>query len=273
MILYDSRAANSPSPRMRRAKTPFARRPCTQTAICAGAVNHPHHTNPMNHSSDKCQPALVHALTPVNPFHPPQKGLQPPAPRDHARALRQPPVCRHAPKTFLPNLSQTLVNSRPSLVNALLPLQPLHPPPKGHQPNPYPPAATTRAAFPSRPSALLRPKFLAQSHTISRNLSSNAHPSRLPVNPFNRHQNASNLNPLCNRNAAGQSNNSIVAVSPALTQSAIRNSAPNLLLPPCKSLHHRISCTHCRKTITPPHPTRRSAPIRKISFQREQRNT
>ena len=51
--------------------------PCTQTAIRAGALNHPHHTNPMNHSSDKYQPAPVHALTPVNPFHPPQKGLQP----------------------------------------------------------------------------------------------------------------------------------------------------------------------------------------------------
>ena len=32
------------------------------------------------------------------------------------------------------------------------------------------------------------------------------------------------------------------------TQSEIRNSAPNLLLPPCKSLDHRIRCTHSRKT-------------------------
>ena len=77
MILYDWRAANSSSPRMRRAKTPFARISCTKPAICAGAVNHPHHINSMNHSSDKCQRTLVHALTPVNPFHPPQKGLQP----------------------------------------------------------------------------------------------------------------------------------------------------------------------------------------------------
>ena len=105
------RPANAPSPRMRRAKTPFARRPCTQTAIRAGALNHPHHTNPMNHSSDKYQPALIHALTPVNPFHPPQKG---------------------------------------------------------HQPNPYPPPATTRAPFDSLPTAVMHPKL---SHPISRELS------------------------------------------------------------------------------------------------------
>ena len=99
----------------------FPRFSCTKTAIYAGAaavaVNHPHHTNHVNHSSNKCQPALANALIPVNPFHPPPKGLQP---------------------------------------------------------NPHSPAATTRAAFASRPSAVMRPKFLAQSHTISRKLSSNA---------------------------------------------------------------------------------------------------
>ena len=43
-----------------------SRCPCTKTAICAGAaaVNHPHHTNCVNHSSNKCQPALVRALLP-----------------------------------------------------------------------------------------------------------------------------------------------------------------------------------------------------------------
>ena len=45
----------------------FPRFSCTKTAICAVAVNHPHHTNCVNHSSNKCQPALVHALLPVNP--------------------------------------------------------------------------------------------------------------------------------------------------------------------------------------------------------------
>ena len=121
MILYDSRAANSPSPRMRRAKTPFARCPCTKPAICAGAgagaVNHPHHMNHMNHSSNKCQPALIHALTPVNPSIRRQ------------RASRAP--CTRPPRP----------RARPS---------------------------------PSHPSAAMRPKFLAQSHTISRKLSSNA---------------------------------------------------------------------------------------------------
>ena len=52
--------------------------------------------------------------------------------------------------------------------------QPLHPPQKGHQPNPHSPPATTRAAFAIHPPAVMRPKFLTQSHTISRKLSSNA---------------------------------------------------------------------------------------------------
>ena len=86
----------------------FARCPCTKTAICAAAVavNHPHHINCVNHSSDKCQRCLVHALIPVNPFHPPPKALQrgpySPGPRRDARGLRQPPVCRHAPKISCP---------------------------------------------------------------------------------------------------------------------------------------------------------------------------
>ena len=167
---------------------------------------------------------------------------RPPRPRARPSTTTRLPSCT---QNFL---TQSLVNSRPSLVNALLPLQPLHPPPKALQRALYSPAAATRAAFTSLPSAILRPKFLAQSHTFSHKLSCNAHPSRLPVNPSIHPQNASNLNPLCNRNAAGQSHNSIVAVSPALTQSAIRNSAPNLLPPPCKSLSHRIGCTHNRKT-------------------------
>ena len=91
---------------MRRAKTPFARCPCTKTAICAGAVNHPHHINCMNHSSNKCQPALVHALIPVNP------------------SIRR-----------------------------------------------------KRASSAARTFCRLAPKFLAQSHTISRKLSSNARTS------------------------------------------------------------------------------------------------
>ena len=86
-----------------RIRLPFARCPCTKPAICAGAVNHPHHINHMNHSSDKCQPALVHALIPVNPSI--RRARPVPGPRRATRGLRQPPVCRHAPKTFSPNLS------------------------------------------------------------------------------------------------------------------------------------------------------------------------
>ena len=74
----------------------------------------------MNHSSDKCQRALVHALIPVQPLHPSQQGLRP---------------------------------------------------------NPYSPPATTRAAFASHPSAVMRPKFFTQSHTFSRNLSCISRPS------------------------------------------------------------------------------------------------
>ena len=103
-----------------RIRLPFARCPCTKPAICAGAVNHPHHNNHVNHSSDKCQPALVHALIPVNPFHRPNK--------------------------------------------------------------------TTRAAFASLPPAVLRPKFLAQSHTILSYLVSRLHlacisPACQPLHP------------------------------------------------------------------------------------------
>ena len=77
-----------------------ARCPCTKTAICAAAVNHPHHINHVNHSSDKCQPSLIHALPPVNPSI--RRTRPTPAPRDHARGLRQPPVCRNALKISCP---------------------------------------------------------------------------------------------------------------------------------------------------------------------------
>ena len=78
----------------------FARFSCTKTAICAGAVNHPHHTNCVNHSSNKCQPSLIHALPPVNPSI--RRTRPTPAPRDHPHGLRQPPVCRVAPKISCP---------------------------------------------------------------------------------------------------------------------------------------------------------------------------
>ena len=89
----------------------FARFPCTKTAICAAAVNHPHHINHVNHSSDKCQRALVHALIPVNP------------------SIRR-------------KRASSPTRTRPP------------------RPRPRPPPAT--------PSAVIHPKFHAQSHVISR---------------------------------------------------------------------------------------------------------
>ena len=96
---------------MRRAKTPFARCPCTKTAICAGAVNHLNHTNCVNHSSDKCQPALVHALLPVNPSIRRKRASS----SAHTRPAR--PRARPSPATRLPScaqnfFTQSLVNSR-----------------------------------------------------------------------------------------------------------------------------------------------------------------
>ncbi len=179
------------------------------------------------------------------PLHPPQKGLQlsPYSPGATTRAAfdSRPSAVRrqklfHSISRELSSISRTCA---PACAT---------PPSAAEGPPARPVPGPRRAAFASLPSAMLRPKFLAQSHTFSRNLSCNARPSPLPVNPSIRSKNASNLNPVCNRNAAGQCNNYIVAVSPALTQYEIRNSAPNLLLPPCKSLDHRISCTHRRRT-------------------------
>ena len=127
------------SNRLPAARSPlrFAQCPCTKTAIYTGAVNHPHHINPMNHSSDRCQPALIHALTPVNPFHPPQKGHQ----RGPCAATRLPSCAQN----FSPNLTQSLAISRVSLVHLYVPFtfQSI-----GQRDNPYRlPAARTRLRF------------------------------------------------------------------------------------------------------------------------------
>ena len=117
------RPANAPSPRMRRAKTPFARCPCTQTAIRAGALNHPHHLNPMNHSSDKCQPALIHALTPVNPSIRRKKATSPTRTRPARPRARPSPSTRlpSCAQNFLPNLTQSLAISRLTLLHLYVP--------------------------------------------------------------------------------------------------------------------------------------------------------
>ena len=92
-----------------RIRPPFARCPCTTPAICAGAVNHPHHTNCVNHSSDKCQPALVHALIPVNPSIRRQRASS------AARARPPPRRARPSPATRLPSCAQNFFTQ--SLVN------------------------------------------------------------------------------------------------------------------------------------------------------------
>ena len=124
MTLYDSRAANSSSPRMRRAKTPFARCPCTKPAICAAAVNHPHHINHMNHSSNKCQRALVHAFIPVNPSIRRNRASIPARTRPARPRARPSPASRlpSCAQNFLPNLTQSLANSRVTLVHLHVPL-------------------------------------------------------------------------------------------------------------------------------------------------------
>ncbi len=100
----------------------FPRFSCTQTAICAVAVNHPHHTNHVNHSSNKCQPSLIHALPPVNPSI--RRTRPALARRDHARGLRQPPRLPCCAQHFLPNLTQSLVISRVTLMHLSCPSTP-----------------------------------------------------------------------------------------------------------------------------------------------------
>ena len=158
MISYGLRAANSSSPRMRRAKTPFARCPCTKPAIFAGAVNHPHHINPMNHSSDKCHPSRSACPAAVGP------PARPPARRPSAVMRPKFLAQSHTNLSQLSCISRTCARS----------CQPLHPPQKGLQPRPVlPPGATTRAAFASRPSAVMRHQnFFTQSLVNSRELSS-----------------------------------------------------------------------------------------------------
>ena len=99
----------------------FPRCPCTKTAICAGAaaVNHPHHTNCVNHSSNKCQPALIHALTPVNPSIRRKRASSPTHTRPPRPRARPPPASRLPcfAQNFLPNLTQSLVISRRTLVH------------------------------------------------------------------------------------------------------------------------------------------------------------
>ena len=102
-----------------RTRLRFARCPCTKTAVCAVAVNHPNHTNCVNHSSDKCQPALIHALIPVNPSTR-RKRASSPTPTRPPRPPAWPSPASRLPscaQNFLPNLTQSLANSRLTLLH------------------------------------------------------------------------------------------------------------------------------------------------------------
>ena len=186
--------------------------------------------------------------------------------------------------------------------------QPLPSAAKGLQPGLCPPPATTRAAFASRPSAVMRPRLFCPN---SRELSSISRkcapacatppsaakgPPARPVlaRPTTRRARPSPASrlPSCAQNFLPNLTHSLVNSRVTLihlaclstpsnaakmlltsipfetgtlpanattvswpsrlplrnTKYEIRNSAPNLLLPPCKSLHHRISCTHRRKS-------------------------
>ena len=148
----------------------FQRGPCSPDATTPApfashpsAVMHLKFICPISRPSlVNARPSLVRALLPVPPLQPPPKGFQRglcPARRDHAGGLRQPPVCRHAPKTFCPVSRKLSCNARPSLERALLPVPPLQPPPKGFQRGPCPPRPTTPAAFACHPSAVMHPKL------------------------------------------------------------------------------------------------------------------
>ena len=193
------RVANAPSPRMRRAKTPIARCPCTQTAIRAGAVNHPHHINHANHSSNKCQPALVHALTPGNPSIRRKKATSPTRTRPPRPPARPSPSTRlpSCAQNFLPNLTQSLAISRLTLLHLYVPFtfQRI-----GQRDNSYRlPAARIPLRFAQCPctQTAIRAGAVNHPHHINcANHSSNKCQPALvhaltPVNPFNRRKKAS----------------------------------------------------------------------------------
>ena len=112
-----------------------------------------------------------------------------------------------------------------------------------------PARAATRAAFASLPSALLTQKFLTQSHTFSRHLSQSlVHLSCLSTPSTAPKMLLTSIPFETGTLPANQTTVSWPSRLPLRnTQYEIRNSEPNLLLPPCKSLNHRISCTHSRK--------------------------
>ena len=175
-----------------RTRLRFARCPCTKTAICAVAVNHPHHINCVNHSSNKCQPALVHALLPVNPSIR-RKRASSSAHTRPARPRAQPSTASRLPSGAKNFFTQSLVNSRPSLVRALIPV---NPPIRRRRASSATCARPATRGLRQPPVCHVAPKISCPiSHILSQSLVI-SRASRLPVIPFNRCQNASNVNPV-----------------------------------------------------------------------------
>ena len=151
--------------RLPAAKIPlrFAQCPCTQTAICTAAVNHPHHSNHVNHSSDKCQPALVRTLLPEhNPSIPrTRRDTLPPS----ANFFSESKKTHQFTRQFAPLRANLILTSRTDRIQSRA----------SHEPVPRfdplcasaPPAATTPAPFtqppvePGRQAAAARIQQLA----------------------------------------------------------------------------------------------------------------
>ena len=128
----------------------------------------------MNHSSDKCQRALVHALIPVNPSIRPKRASSPACARP-ARPRARPSTATRLPscaQNFFPISRELSSISRISLVRALIPVQPLHPPQKGLQRGPYSPGRRDARGLRQPPVCPVAPKIsctnLTHSLVISR---------------------------------------------------------------------------------------------------------
>ena len=166
-----------------------------------------------------------------------------------------PPRARPSTTARLPScaknfFAQSLVNSRLSLVQRSYLCNPsIRRQRPSNAARTRPARAATRAAFASLPSALLTQKFLTQSHTFSRHLSQSlVHLSCLSTPSTAPKMLLTSIPFETGTLPANQTTVSWPSRLPLRnTQYEIRNSEPNLLLPPCKSLNHRISCTHSRK--------------------------
>ena len=224
MILYDSRPANSPSPRIRRAKTPFARCPCTKTAICAAAVNHPHHINSAQFRQ-MLQPALAMRSYLCNPSIRRKRAsisarTRPARPRARPSPATRLPSCA---QNFSPNLTQSLAISRVSLVHLYVPFtfQSI-----GQRDNPYRlPAARTRLRFAQCPctktaicagaGAVNHPHHINHMNHSSNKCQPSLIHALTPVNPSIRRKKATSAAPCAATRLPSCAQN----FSPNLTQS------------------------------------------------------